>query len=79
MTAPILNIAQVLVAIGFGVIVFDERLGSTPLVLLGELVGLLLVIAGVVQLSSDAGGSSDEGEHEETQAGQAAGRGSQAD
>jgi drug/metabolite transporter (DMT)-like permease len=78
-TAPILNIAQVLVAIAFGAIVFDERLGSTPLVLLGEVVGLLLVGAGVVQLSSPAGVPSDEGEDEQTPAGQTAGRGSQAD
>ena len=78
-TAPILNIAQVLVAITFGVIVFDERLGSTPLVLISELVGLLLVIAGVVQLSSGAGAASGEGGHDQSPTGQAAGRGSQAD
>jgi drug/metabolite transporter (DMT)-like permease len=75
-TAPILNIAQVLVAMTFGVIVFDERLGSTPLVLIGEFVGLVLVIAGVVKLSSRDGGSSDEAEREQTPAGR---RGSQAD
>jgi drug/metabolite transporter (DMT)-like permease len=78
-TAPILNIGQVLVAMAFGVIVFDERLGSTPAVLVSELAGLVLVITGVVKLSSGGEEGSDAGEREQTPAGQASGRGSQAD
>jgi glucose uptake protein GlcU len=51
-SAPVLNVAQVIVAIGFGLIVFRERLSETPVILAAELVGLLLVILGVQQLAS---------------------------
>jgi drug/metabolite transporter (DMT)-like permease len=51
-SAPVLNVTQVIVAIGFGLIVFRERLSETPVILAAELVGLLLVILGVQQLAS---------------------------
>jgi multidrug transporter EmrE-like cation transporter len=51
-SAPVLNVVQVIVAIGFGLIVFRERLSETPAILVAELVGLLLIILGVQQLAS---------------------------
>lgn len=50
-TMPILNIADVLVAISFGVVVFGERIFSSPLHLLAELIGLLILATGVWQLA----------------------------
>jgi hypothetical protein len=50
-TMPILNIADVLVAIAFGMTVFGERLFSTPGHALAELAGLLVVGVGVWQLA----------------------------
>lgn len=52
LSAPVLNVVQVIVAIGFGLIVFRERLSETPVILAAELVGLLLVILRVQQLAS---------------------------
>jgi hypothetical protein len=46
-----LHIAHVAVAIGFGILVFDERPGSSLGVVAGEVVGLLAVVLGVRQLS----------------------------
>ena len=54
-TAPVLNIAQVLVALGFGAVVLDETTGSTAIQLTVQLVGLVLVITGVVRLASKSG------------------------
>ncbi len=51
-TAPVLNIAQVLVAIAFGVIVFGERFDGSALLFLGELVGLVMVGLGIWQLAA---------------------------
>ena len=51
-SAPVLNVVQVIVAIGFGLIVFRERLSETPAILLAEIVGLLLIIVGVQRLAS---------------------------
>lgn len=51
-SAPILNIVQVFVAVGFGVVVFGEEFGSTPGALVGELAGLVLVVLGVYRLAS---------------------------
>ena len=48
-TMPILNIADVLVAIVFGIVVFGERIFSSPLHLFTELVGLLILATGVWQ------------------------------
>jgi exosortase/archaeosortase len=48
---PILNIADVLVAILFGMTVFGERVYSSPGQLLAELAGLLVVGVGVWQLA----------------------------
>jgi drug/metabolite transporter (DMT)-like permease len=50
-TMPILNIADVLVAIAFGVMVFGERIFTSPVHLLAELAGLLLMGVGVWQLA----------------------------
>lgn len=51
-SAPILNIVQVFTAVGFGVVVFGEEFGSTPAVLVGELIGLMVVVLGVYRLAS---------------------------
>jgi hypothetical protein len=50
-TMPILNIADVLVAIAFGVVVFGERIFSSPVHLFAELAGLLILATGVWQLA----------------------------
>lgn len=50
-TTPILNVAEVAVAIVFGLLVLGEDPGQSPAVLLGEVVGLALVIAGVIKLA----------------------------
>jgi hypothetical protein len=43
----ILNIVDVLVAIGFGIVVFHERPASSVLAVLGQLVGLLVIVVGL--------------------------------
>lgn len=48
---PVLNIVDVLVATGFGFVVFGERLSSSPGTLLGELVGLVAMGWGVARLA----------------------------
>lgn len=53
-TNPVLNIAEVLVAIAFGVAVFHESVGSGPFVVLAEVVGLLVMVVGVNRLSAVA-------------------------
>ena len=50
-TMPILNIADVLVAIAFGVVVFGERIFSSPVHLLAEIAGPLMMGIGVRQLA----------------------------
>jgi hypothetical protein len=50
-TMPILNIADVLVAIAFGIMVLGERIFSTPAHLVAELAGLLVMGVGVWQLA----------------------------
>lgn len=50
-TVPILNIADVLVAITFGTTVFRERIFSSPAHLMGGLAGLLVMGVGVWQLA----------------------------
>lgn len=51
-TTPILNVAEVAVAILFGLLVLGEDPGQSTAVVVGELAGLALVIAGVVKLAS---------------------------
>jgi drug/metabolite transporter (DMT)-like permease len=65
-SAPILNILQVFTAVGFGIVVFGEEFGSSPGVLVGEVVGLLVVILGVYRLASRTA------EPDETPAGESA-------
>jgi hypothetical protein len=50
-TMPILNIADVLVAIAFGSTVFRERMFASPAHLVGGLAGLLVMGVGVWQLA----------------------------
>ena len=56
-TTPILNVAEVAVAITFGLLVLGEDPGQDTLTVVGELVGLALVIAGVIRLASADGDS----------------------
>lgn len=51
-TAPVVSIGEAMVAIVFGIIVFDEISHSTFIELLGQGAGLALVIAGVIKLAS---------------------------
>ncbi len=66
-SAPILNIVQVFVAVAFGVLVFGEEFGSTPAVLIGELVGLVVVVIGVYRLASRPDGDDEEPDHDGAQ------------
>ncbi|SDU83754.1 hypothetical protein SAMN04488544_0734 [Microlunatus sagamiharensis] len=50
-TTPVLNVAEVAVAITFGLLVLGENPGQSPPVVIGELVGLALVIVGVFKLA----------------------------
>lgn len=55
-TAPVVSIGEAMVAIAFGIIVFDEVSHSTASELLGQGVGLALVVAGVIKLASAVDG-----------------------
>ena len=77
-SAPVLNIAQVLVALAFGAIVLDEVAGSTTGQLIGQVIGLLLVIAGVVKLAAKSGVPGEDDDPKEVPAGSTS-RGSRAD
>ena len=44
---PILNIVDVLVAIGFGIVVFQERPASDVLAVIGQLVGFVVIVVGL--------------------------------
>ncbi len=59
-TTPILNVAEVAVAITFGLLVLGEDPGQTPAIVLGEVLGLALVIAGVIKLASGEDSTSSE-------------------
>jgi len=59
LTAPTLNITQVMVAILFGVLVLGEQVGSSPGVVAGEVIGLALTIFGIRNLASLPGNVSD--------------------
>lgn len=52
LTAPTLNICQVVVAIVFGILVLGEQVGSSVGVITGELVGLAVTILGVRNLAA---------------------------
>ncbi|GAA3568880.1 hypothetical protein GCM10022197_26430 [Microlunatus spumicola] len=60
-TTPILNVVEVAVAIGFGLLVLGEDPGQSPAIVAGEVAGLALVITGVIKLAS-AEGPAVEGE-----------------
>lgn len=51
-TTPILNVAEVAVSITFGLLVLGEDPGQDTATVVGEVVGLALVIAGVIKLAS---------------------------
>lgn len=57
LTAPVLNIVQLLIAMTFGFIVFSERILDTPISVVAQLVGLAAMVIGVVQLAARAGRS----------------------
>ena len=61
-TAPMLNIAQVLVAITFGIIVFGERFDGSTLAFVAEIAGLVLMGIGIWQLAAQptSGSPTDE-------------------
>ena len=50
-TAPVLNVVQVLVAIAFGYVVLGETAGLSPAIVVAEGAGLAVMIAGVVRLA----------------------------
>lgn len=54
-TTPILNVAEVAVAILFGLLVLGEDPGQTTGIVVGEVTGLALVLAGVLKLASADG------------------------
>ena len=54
-TTPILNVAEVAVAILFGLLVLGEDPGQSTTIVVGEVAGLALVIAGVIKLASAEG------------------------
>lgn len=51
MTVPILNLCQLIVGLTFGWVVFAERPGTSPVLLVMETVGLLAMCLGVVELA----------------------------
>jgi drug/metabolite transporter (DMT)-like permease len=51
-TTPVLNMAQVMVAIGFGVVIFGEDPGSTIPVLAGEVLALAVILISVGKLAA---------------------------
>jgi hypothetical protein len=67
-SAPILNIVQVFTAVGFGIVVFGEEFGSSLGVLVGEVVGLLVVVLGVYRLASRPDGADEATADDSTEA-----------
>jgi drug/metabolite transporter (DMT)-like permease len=51
-TAPVLNVVQVLVAIAFGFVVLGETAGLSPVTVVAQGIGLAVMIAGVIRLAS---------------------------
>lgn len=54
---PVLNVVDVLVAVGFGYAVFGEVPAHHPLALAAEIIALLLMAVGVRQLTRELGGT----------------------
>ncbi len=54
-TAPVLNICQLMVSLTFGLVVFSERLFATPPTVLAEVVGLAVMVLAVTRLAVRAG------------------------
>jgi glucose uptake protein GlcU len=50
-STPVLNIAQLLVSLTFGVVVLDEQLLTSPLRAIPEVVGLAVMLLGVSRLA----------------------------
>jgi hypothetical protein len=44
---PLLNIVDVLVAIGFGIVVFGERPADSAAAILGQLAGIVVILVGL--------------------------------
>ncbi len=59
-SAPVLNIAQLLVSLTFGLVVFGEQLFSSPTTVLLEVAGLAVMVVGVTRLASRAADDEDE-------------------
>ncbi len=58
-TAPVLNIAQLLVSLAFGLVVFGERLFSSVSTLAFEAVGLAVMVFGITRLTGRAAAEPD--------------------
>lgn len=53
-TAPVLNIAQLLVSLSFGLVVFSEQLFASPATVVFEVAGLAVMVLGVTRLATRA-------------------------
>jgi glucose uptake protein GlcU len=53
-STPVLNICQLVVSLTFGLAVFRERLFTSPLVVVAEVLGLAVMVLGVTRLASRA-------------------------
>lgn len=53
-TAPVLNIVQLLISLSFGLIVFGEQLFASPTTVVFEVLGLAVMVLGVVRLATRA-------------------------
>lgn len=69
-TAPVLNIVQLLISLSFGLIVFRERLFASPATVVFEVAGLAVMMLGVVRLATRA--AEDPGTEPERSGGRAA-------
>jgi cytochrome b561 len=56
-STPVLNICQLVVSLTFGLAVFRERLFTSPLVVVAEVLGLAVMVLGVTRLASRAAAS----------------------
>ena len=56
-STPVLNICQLVVSLTFGLVVFRERLFTSPLVVVAEVSGLAIMVLGVTRLASRAAAS----------------------
>jgi hypothetical protein len=53
-TAPVLNIVQLLVSLSFGLVVFGEQLFASPATMVFEVAGLAVMVLGVTRLATRA-------------------------